>query len=413
MRNRLWSYIILGAILATISVILSSLSTSNWIVFALIITSAVVFALIQGALRDPTEAGDVDIPEPQKALPTGFGRAMLEQMPLPLLVISPKGRVVYGNRAAHGLLPNLEKGEHFANLFRAPIFVDAVNAAIAEGESRKVSFTAGNTDEKYYEARIGLLPAGSEFGDTVQAIVEIEDRTQTRRVEKMRSDFVANASHELRTPLASILGYIETLQGHAKNDPVAREEFLKIMSKQATRMHRLVDDLMSLSKIELNEHVRPDVVCGYNDLAQEAIASLLPLQEKYKVVLENALAETGPDVHADRDQINQVLVNLIVNAMKYGGEGKVVSVSTATVNQRYSGMTGITIADQGAGIAPEHLHRLTERFYRVSATISRNKGGTGLGLAIVKHIVNRHGGELQIESTLGQGSQFTVWLPKI
>lgn len=184
------------------------------------------------------------------------------------------------------------------------------------------------------------------------------------------------------------------------------------MDKQATRMQRLVDDLMSLSRIELNEHIKPNDPCVLNELVLEAVSALLPLQKKYDVTLETTLEGEGPIIAADRDQLNQVMVNLIDNAMKYGGSGTVVKVTSTPANLRYANMVGITVADQGAGIAPEHLLRLTERFYRVNAAQSRNKGGTGLGLAIVKHIVNRHGGELQIESTLGEGSQFTVWLPK-
>ena len=411
MRTRLWPYILLGIITGGVAAILRVLEEPFWIIFAAVLVLIVLFALLQEAMRDPVEEGDVEAVEPAKPMPTGFGRAMLEQMPLPLLVISRRGRVVYGNRAVKEILPTLKPGDHFASLLRVPVFVDAVNAAVTEGKNSKVSFTTALPHERYYEASIGLMPAGSDFGDKVQAIVQIEDRTQDRRVEKMRSDFVANASHELRTPLASILGYIETLQGHAKDDPAAREEFLKIMDKQATRMQRLVDDLMSLSRIELNEHIKPSDPCALNELVQEATSALLPLQKKYDVTLEAAL-EGNPVVAADRDQLNQVLVNLIDNAMKYGGSGTVVKISTAPADLRYANMVGITVADQGAGIGPEHLHRLTERFYRVNAKQSRNKGGTGLGLAIVKHIVNRHGGELQIESTLGEGSQFTVWLPE-
>ncbi len=411
MQTRLWPYIMLGIVAGGVAAILAALNEPFWIIFASVLVLIVLFALLQEAMRDPVEEGDVEAIEPTKPMPTGFGRAMLEQMPLPLLVISRRGRVVYGNRAVKEILPTLKAGDHFASLLRVPVFVDAVNAAVTEGKNSKISFTTALPHERYYEASIGLMPAGSDFGDKVQAIVQIEDRTQDRRVEKMRSDFVANASHELRTPLASILGYIETLQGHAKDDPAAREEFLKIMDKQATRMQRLVNDLMSLSRIELNEHIKPSDSCALNELVLEATSALLPLQKKYDVTLETTL-DGDPIVAADRDQLNQVLINLIDNAMKYGGEGTTVTVSSAPADLRYAKMVGVTIADQGAGIGPEHLHRLTERFYRVNAKQSRNKGGTGLGLAIVKHIVNRHGGELQIESTLGEGSQFTVWLPE-
>lgn len=411
MQTRLWPYVLLGITAGGVAAALATMDGPFWVVFASVLVFIVVFAFLKEKLRYKVDEGGVEVLEPAKPMPTGFGRAMLEQMPLALLVISRRGRVVYGNRAAKEILPKFKAGDHFATLLQVPVFVDAVNAAVTEGKNSKISFSTALPHERFYEASIGLMPAGSDFGDKVQAIVQIEDRTQDRRVEKMRSDFVANASHELRTPLASILGYIETLQGHAKDDPEAREEFLKIMDKQATRMQRLVDDLMSLSRIELNEHIKPSDPCALNELVIEATSALLPLQKKYGVTLETSLVGE-PIVAADRDQLNQVLVNLIDNAMKYGGDNTFVKVYSAPADDQYTGMVGITVADQGAGIGLEHLHRLTERFYRVNAKQSRNKGGTGLGLAIVKHIVNRHGGELQIESTLGEGSQFTVWLPE-
>lgn len=411
MQTGLWPYILLGITAGGVAAVLAAVDGPFWAVFASVLVFIVVFAFLKEKPRDKVDEGDVEVLEPAKPMPTGFGRAMLEQMPLALLVISRRGRVVYGNRAAKEILPKFKAGDHFATLLQVPVFVDAVNAAVIEGKNSKISFSTALPHERFYEASIGLMPAGSDFGDKVQAIVQIEDRTQDRRVEKMRSDFVANASHELRTPLASILGYIETLQGHAKDDPEAREEFLKIMDKQATRMQRLVDDLMSLSRIELNEHIKPSDPCALNELVVEATSALLPLQKKYGVTLETSLVGE-PVVAAERDQLNQVLVNLIDNAMKYGGDNTFVKVYSAPADDQYTGMIGITVADQGAGIGLEHLHRLTERFYRVNAKQSRNKGGTGLGLAIVKHIVNRHGGELQIESTLGKGSQFTVWLPE-
>lgn len=411
MQKRLWPYILLGIVAGGVAAALSAMDGPFWIIFASVLVFAVVFAFLKEIPRDKADEGETEVLEPAKPMPTGFGRAMLEQMPLALLVISRRGRVVYGNRAAKEILPKFKAGDHFATLLQVPIFVDAVNAAVTEGKDSRISFSTALPHARFYEASIGLMPAGSDFGEKVQAIVQIEDRTQDRRVEKMRSDFVANASHELRTPLASILGYIETLQGHAKDDPEAREEFLKIMDKQATRMQRLVDDLMSLSRIELNEHIKPSDPCALNELVLEATSALLPLQKKYGVTLETSLVGE-PVVAAERDQLNQVLVNLIDNAMKYGGDNTFVKIYSAPSDDQYAGMVGITVADQGAGIGLEHLHRLTERFYRVNAKQSRNKGGTGLGLAIVKHIVNRHGGELQIESTLGEGSRFTVWLPE-
>ena len=408
MQHRLWSFIYVGLIAGPVAAILSYLDKPAWLILISVLLIIVVWALIQEALYDPTSDSEV-VEESRTILPPGFGRALLEEMPLALIVISTKGRVVYGNNAATSLLPNLELGGHFINLFRAPAFVDAVNAALEEGESSSVSFTTSQGGERFFETRIGLLPAGSEFGDAVHAIVEIEDRTRHRQAENMRSDFIANASHELRTPLASIIGYIETLQGHAKNDAVAREKFLDIMGKQATRMQRLVDDLMSLSRIEANVHIAPKNECDLYEIVRETVAAMQPLLPT-GVSLANNLPSGEHKILGDRDQINQVFVNLIDNAVKYAGEGN-IEIVKAPENPVYPNMIGITVRDIGPGIAKEHVVRLTERFYRVNTTQSRNKGGTGLGLAIVKHIINRHKGTLQIESELGKGSAFTIWLP--
>ncbi|HSF92822.1 MAG TPA: histidine kinase dimerization/phospho-acceptor domain-containing protein, partial [Paracoccaceae bacterium] len=244
-----------GAVMVIAATVLVASGRGPLPVFLVLTTLLITFLLIRESLQE-VEAKPAEV-DTKNALPIGFGRAMLERMPSALFVITRRGRVTYANQAALELLSNLRIGDHFANLFRAPDFVDAVNLALMEGESRQVSFTVLQDTKRYYEARVGLLPEGSDFGDSVHAIVQIEDRTTDKRAEDMRSDFIANASHELRTPLASILGYIETLRGHAKDDPEAREQFLEIMQKQAQRMQRLVEDLMSLSRIEMNEHVRP------------------------------------------------------------------------------------------------------------------------------------------------------------
>lgn len=413
MQNRFWPYVLSGVISGGTAAILTILDRPYWLVFLVVLGLAVLFALIREALRDPVEEpANEPVALPQKStLPKGYGRALLNQMSLALMVVSPVGRLVYANKAAKKLFPKLRKGDHFATLLRAPVFVEAVNAVIAEGGKRKVSFSIEQEIKQYFDVRISVLPAGNEFGHTEQILIDIEDRTLDRRADKMRSNFIANASHELRTPLASVLGYIETLQGHAKNDPEAREEFLKIMHKQASRMQRLVDDLMSLSRIEMKAHVRPVTPCDPFALARETVASLLPLQEETGVTLVCKLPEKGPVVRGDRDQINQVFGNLVINAMVYGADGDVIEILQAPGDDSRKKMVGITILDHGTGIAPEHIERLTERFYRVNATQSRNKGGTGLGLAIVKHILQRHAGQLQIKSTLGEGSAFTVWLP--
>lgn len=344
-------------------------------------------------------------------MPLGFGRALIEMLPTPLLVVTRSGVIAYANPAAHAALPRLRTGEHFAHLIRAPAFVEAVNATFADGNGRSLRFSARLAGDQSLEATTGLLPPGPAFGPEAMAIVQIEDRTEARRAEELRSDFIANASHELRTPLASIVGYIETLQHHAREDPEARERFLGIMAREAGRMQRLVDDLMSLSRIEMTEHVRPDEAWSLNRIASESAASLVPIAEREGVTLKVDLPAEGATVLCDRDQLTQVFTNLIDNAMKYGGRGSTVQLQVAAPNRAHPNRCGVTVVDDGPGIAREHLSRLTERFYRVSVAGSRRKGGTGLGLAIVKHILNRHQGRLEIASAPGKGSAFTVWLP--
>jgi two-component system phosphate regulon sensor histidine kinase PhoR len=372
--------------------------------------------LIGGALlrprREPPAPETRPAREPEGAMPSGFGRALIETLPTPLIVVSRTGRVGFANPAAHAALPRVQPGAHVANLIRAPAFVEAVGATLADGAERRVRFTARHGGERALEARVGLLPPGGAFGPEAQAIVQIEDQTEVRRAEQLRSDFIANASHELRTPLASIVGYIETLQHHARDDPEARERFLGIMAREAGRMQRLVDDLMSLSRIEMTEHLRPVEEWSLNRIAAESAAALAPVAAQLGVTLRIEVPADGAPVLGDRDQLSQVFANLIDNAMKYGGAGATVRVAEAAPGKAHPGRHGVTVSDTGPGIAREHIHRLTERFYRVSVASSRTKGGTGLGLAIVKHILNRHEGRLEIASAPGRGASFTVWLPR-
>lgn len=355
----------------------------------------------------PVAAAEAEaLPVPAPAL------ALLEALAIPLLIIARGGRLAFANSAARESLPQLEPGMHYASLIRAPAFVDAVSAVLAGDGSQNVELTTHRDRERYLEAWVAPLPPEAGFGPERQAIVQIEDRTRARRGEQQRSDFIANASHELRTPLAAIIGYIETLQHHARDDAEARSKFLGIMAREAGRMQRLVDDLMSLSRIEMTEHLRPVEEWSLNQIAAESATTLLPLAAQDGIELRIEITHRGAPVLGERDQLAQVFTNLIDNAMKYSGRGATVRVHVAEPGRLHPGRYGISISDTGPGIAREHLHRLTERFYRVSASASRNKGGTGLGLAIVKHILNRHGGRLEIASTPGAGSTFTVWLPR-
>jgi two-component system phosphate regulon sensor histidine kinase PhoR len=282
-------------------------------------------------------------PEPAKSAADAhdYGRALLEKLPAPLIVIARNGRVDYANPAAGAVLPYVEPGGHFAHLIRAPDFVAAVTATLADGEERSCNFTAYQGSERHFEARVGLLPADTAAATDRRAIVQLEDRTEPRRAEQLRTDFIANASHELRTPLASIIGYIETLQHHARNDAEAREKFLGIMAREAGRMQRLVDDLMSLSRIEMSEHVRPVEVWSLNRIVSECTSALLPIAGRQGIDLRVDLDPETCDVAGDRDQLAQVFTNLIDNAMKYGGPDGMVRVATAAPSKAHPNRHGI------------------------------------------------------------------------
>jgi len=271
--------------------------------------------------------------------------------------------------------------------------------------------------ERSFIARVERLDADSADGST--AILALHDITQVRRIEQMRADFVANASHELRTPLSTLLGFIETLRGPARDDAEARERFLVIMQEQATRMARLVGDLLSLSRIELNEHSPPSEPVALANIVERAVAAMQPLAEAKRMALVAEIDPRASVVIGQADELTQLLQNLLDNALKYGREGTPVGVALrladklppAAAQLKAGRAIAVAVSDQGEGIAREHLPRLTERFYRVDTARSRKLGGTGLGLAIVKHIVNRHRGTLVVDSTPGKGSTFTVYLP--
>jgi len=246
-------------------------------------------------------------------------------------------------------------------------------------------------------------------------VLVLSDRTRDRAVERMRADFVANASHELRTPLASLIGFIETLRGPAQGDLEAQQRFLGIMAEQSERMRRLIDDLLGLSRIEITEHQPPTGRVDLGALARAEAEAMAPILAAREARLEAELGEGMVAAPADAEQLAQVLRNLLENAVRYGRPGGSVrlAVTRAQAGGRWPARPGVVlrVADDGPGIAKHHLPRLTERFYRVDRGRSRSAGGTGLGLAIVKHIVNRHRGQLLIESEEGVGSAFTVWLP--
>ncbi len=337
-------------------------------------------------------------------------QAVLGALPDPLILLDAQRRVIRTNAAAEAMFGGGLAERDLAVALRNPAVLVAADAVLRGEAARIVEFALNQPVERDLSARITPLPLGS-VEEGAAAILTVHDLTSAKRSDQMRADFVANASHELRTPLATLLGFIETLRGPARDDRDARDRFLAIMHEQAARMARLIDDLLSLSRIEMNEHVAPTGRANLRHVLG-SVADTLELRAKtrgMKIAID--VAPDLPDTLGEPDELAQVFQNLIDNAIKYGREGTPIEISARLVERR-PGAPPIAVAvrDHGEGIRREHLPRLTERFYRVDTARSRAMGGTGLGLAIVKHIVNRHRGTLEIESELGEGSVFTVHL---
>jgi two-component system phosphate regulon sensor histidine kinase PhoR len=340
-------------------------------------------------------------------------REVFEGLDDPLLVLDASGRVVLANAAAEAIVGADSERKRISSVLRTPEVLEAVERVMQGGDPESVAFGFLVPVQRYYQAYIARTHA--EAGMPL-VLVHIRDLTAMRRAEELRADFVANASHELRTPLAAVTGFIDTLKGHAKDDPDARERFLDIMAVEAGRMRRLIDDLLSLTRIELNEHNPPSGNVDVVGVAHQAAAALAPLAAIDGITIK--IAPHAPlRVAGERDELTQVFQNLIHNAIKYGRENGEVRVTFGESGSQ-GGRDGheqifVSVQDEGEGIPREAIPRLTERFYRVDVKRSRERGGTGLGLAIVKHILNRHQGRLQIESEPGKGSTFTVFLPAL
>ena len=336
-------------------------------------------------------------------------RAVIDAIPTAALALDAAGSVVHHNRLVAELFPRIRNGMPMSQVSRNPDLIAAVDHALASEDRIDVELIERVPVERRVSAtvsRLGRSPSPS----SPHLLVTFRDLTEQDRLAQMRADFIANASHELRTPLASLRAFVETLQGPAREDTVARERFLRLMASQAERMTRLIDDLLSLSRVEMRVHLPPRGIVELNETAAYVCQSLEPVAEGAKITLTLARDETPARIRGDREEIVQVVQNLIQNAIKYGREGGSIEVRVGRTAARGSqdAKVWVSVTDDGPGIAPVHLPRLTERFYRVNVASSREKGGTGLGLAIVKHILNRHRGELKIASKLGAGSTFTV-----
>ena len=339
--------------------------------------------------------------------------SLIGGLPQPAIVLDRDGRVIAFNAQAAAIAPALRAGEPALIALRMPELVNAIRRAGKRREPQRVEFFERVPHDRWFEAFVTPVRlAGLDAGASEIVLMTFNDLTPLRRVEEMRADFVANASHELRTPLAALLGFIETLQGSAKDDAAARDKFLNIMQAQATRMARLIDDLLSLSRIELNAHLRPDTPLDLAPIVRQVVDGLQMLARDRGVEVKVAAADEPAVVLGDRDELIRALENLVENALKYGAVGKRVDIAlTHGPTRAGAAEARLSVRDYGPGIAPEHLPRLTERFYRVDVSDSRAQGGTGLGLALVKHVLNRHGGRLTVESTPGAGAAFTMHIP--
>jgi len=370
-----------------------------------------VIFLVYRAMDAPVPTDDESVPlRPRQSPPPrepviAADRIGIDALADPALVVSAEWRVLAANGGALELFGQRIVGVDLRQTVRHPVVLDSVRLAM-QGQSpalREVT-TLGARDGAF-RVRVVELDDG-------RLLLSFSDVTQSRLTERMRVDFVANASHELRTPLANISGFIETLLGPAAEDEPARRRFLDIMSREAGRMSRLIDDLLSLSRIELDKYVRPQTMLELPPLLSDVGKTLAMRLEGdgRKLMLE--VEHDLPQVVADRDQILQVLHNLVSNALKYGRSGSPISLSAVREPvTRGEEMVRVSVRDEGDGIAPEHLPRLTERFYRIDTGRSRSMGGTGLGLAIVKHIVERHRGRLEISSRQGEGTVVSFLLP--
>jgi len=330
---------------------------------------------------------------------------VLNALDMPVLVVAADETVLLQNHAAEKAFGTIPQNTYLAARVRSPGILDMVRETISTGKVNQIEHSERLPSEAVYVVRVAPAEISMNGGERLY-ILSYRDISQARRIDRMRSDFVANASHELRTPLASLRGFIETLQGPARNDVKAHEKFLAIMHEQATRMSRLVDDLLSLSRLELKSHIAPDEKIDLAPLLGHVIDSLSPLAQDVGVTIALDVPGKPVFVHGDRDELTEVFENLIENACKYGQEGKKVEVSL------YGGEDGrpveVAVRDFGPGIPAEHVPRITERFYRVNVEASRSKKGTGLGLAIVKHILTRHRARMIVQSEVGKGTLFTV-----
>lgn len=337
---------------------------------------------------------------------------ILDGLNAAVFIIDAARMITFANKAAKIRFGQAIVGDSFVRIVRAPDCLAAIDKVMKGESEQRVEITLGAAPSATFE--VNITSVGLTQAKDMRVALTFEDVSQIRDAQLMRSEFVANVSHELRSPLTALAGFVETLKGPAKDDADARHRFLALMEKEAARMKRLIDDLLSLSKLQGKERIRPSGHVNVHDIIQRVIATLTPISEleQKNIILRNNSRITT--ILGDEDELIQIFHNIIENAIKYGALDTDVSIEISDVD-RVAGIDGnvvsVSVTDQGGGIAAQDIPRLTERFYRADKSRSRIKGGTGLGLAIVKHILNRHRGRLQIDSQVGVGSTFTIFLP--
>lgn len=437
-RRDIAAVAVLAALVMAALAVSGELEPTGALASALVIAAlAAIYYFIAGDRNELDDAAPQAQPEPAPPPPPApeedVASTMIERLPDPVLLIGPGGRIERANAAARAFLGLSRDAANVAAVLRQPEVLEAVTAALRGEQAEPVEYRTVAPYESFVKAFAAPLPGAAQ--GRAGAILLLHDETDMRRAERMRVDFLANASHELRTPLASLSGFIETLRGHARDDAEARDRFLAIMQGQTERMRRLINDLLSLSRIEMNEHLPPSGQADLISVAQDVVDALRPIARtrEAEIVLE---APDGPViVTGDRDQLTAVAQNLVDNALKYsprGGSVRVeilpeITASEAMRPQRRLSenagrftivtpaadrpMAALRVTDQGPGIDRGHLPRLSQRFYRVEEGKSEDRKGTGLGLAIVKHVAARHRGGFAVESEPGKGSVFTVCAP--
>ena len=341
-------------------------------------------------------------------------KPLLEAFPMASLLITGDEKILYANRTATLLFGDNLVGMAYITVLRHPLVLKAIEATLGGQVEAKIQYTTVVSD---HNVTYNMVCRRVDLAGQTLILICLSDVADVEQATQMRRDFVANVSHELRTPLTALRGFIETLQGPARDDITARTRFLGIMADETLRMSRLVEDLLSLSRVESEERIRPVATVELWALVQSCIVSLAASAKVNNITI-TLLGAAGSEyfIQGDQDQLRQVCNNLLENAIKYGGADGRITLDIRPVEYdtvlRLPAIC-LSIRDTGAGIEQHHIPRLTERFYRVDSHRSKLVGGTGLGLAIVKHIVNRHRGRLAIASTLGQGTEFSIFLPSL